>query len=69
MTDRMDPGETAEIWKGLSTLLDRNVLEPTVYDYEYVGLESVNEALQHLSGRKVWGKAVIRVDDEQKSRL
>jgi len=58
----MEPGETTEIWKGLSAMLDQGLLKPTVYDREYVGLESVSTALQDLSNRKVWGKAVIRID-------
>jgi len=66
MTDRKEPKETTEIWKGLSTMLDQGFLKPTVYDREYVGLESVSTALHDLSNRKVWGKAVIIIDDRNK---
>jgi len=70
MTDRLDPEETAKIWKGLSTMLDQGLLKPTLYERQYIGLGSVSTALQDLSNRKVWGKAVIRIDDrDQKPRL
>ena len=70
MTDRMDPGETQEIWKGLSALLQKGRLRPAVFNREYSGLESVVDALGDLSRREVWGKAVIRIGiKEQKPRL
>lgn len=36
-----------------------------VYDEVYQGLESVPRALKDLEERKVWGKAVVMVDDGQ----
>jgi NADPH2:quinone reductase len=62
MTDRMDPSETAEVWKGLTKLLNDQLLKPTVFDTEYVGLDSVVRAMKDLSARKVWGKAVVLLD-------
>ncbi|KAH8594736.1 zeta-crystallin [Bisporella sp. PMI_857] len=70
MTDREDPAETAKIWKGLSDLLERGHLRPTVFERDYRGLANVVDALQDLSQRRVWGKAVIRIDHgKQKSLL
>lgn len=70
MTDRIDPAETAEIWKGLTKLLDGGLLKPTVFDREYKGLNSVVSAMQDLSNRKVWGKAVVLLDtSKQKANL
>jgi NADPH2:quinone reductase len=55
---------------GLKKLMDSGAIKPTVYETEYRGLESVLQALKDLAARKVWGKAVILLDDqEQKSRL
>jgi len=70
MTDRIDPSETAEIWRGLTSMIDQGLLKPTVYEREYIGLTSVSTALQDLSDRKIWGKAVVRIERQnQKPRL
>lgn len=62
MTDRIDPAETSEIWKGLEELLENGQLKPTVFGCDYQGLDSVAPAMKALGERKVWGKAVIRLD-------
>ncbi|KAE9366987.1 quinone oxidoreductase [Stipitochalara longipes BDJ] len=70
MTDRIDPGETAEIWKGLKDMLEPGLLRPTVFDCNYRGLESVVSAMKDLQARKVWGKAVVLLESgHQGSRL
>jgi NADPH2:quinone reductase len=70
MTDRMDPAETAEIWKGLKEMWEKGLLKPTIFDQEYKGLENVVPAMKDLSARKVWGKAVVMIDPcDGKSRL
>ena len=70
MTDRMDPAETADIWKGLTVLWENGLLEPTIFDREYKGLDSVVVAMKDLSARKVWGKAVVLLDSQDnKPRL
>jgi len=49
---------------------EKGLLKPTVFDKEYIGLESVGTAMRDLRERKVWGKAVIRMGSElQKPRL
>jgi NADPH2:quinone reductase len=58
MTDRTDPGETAEIWRGLKVMWEDGLLRPTVFDRSYRGLESVVSAMKDLQARYVWGKAV-----------
>lgn len=57
----MDPQETATIWAGVKDLWEQSLVKPTVFEREYKGLESVVDALKALSGREVWGKAVIAV--------
>ena len=66
----MDPAETVEIWKGVGGMLEKGLLKPTVFDTEYNGLDNVVRALEDLSARRVWGKAVIRIAPEvPKTRL
>jgi NADPH2:quinone reductase len=46
-------------------LVESGRVKPTVYNQIYSGLESVPKALKDIAGRKVWGKAVIQVDQNQ----
>ncbi|KAH8752658.1 quinone oxidoreductase [Hyaloscypha sp. PMI_1271] len=62
MTDRTDPGETAEIWRGLKVMWEDGLLGPTVFDRSYRGLESVVSAMKDLQARYVWGKAVVLLE-------
>jgi len=62
MTDRIDPAETVEIWRAIKEMWENGLLKPTVFEREYKGLEDVVIAMKDLSKRKVWGKAVIRLD-------
>lgn len=63
-THRRRPGETARIWDDLDKMIKDGKVKPTVFDKEYRGLESVSEAMHDMADRKVWGKAVVMVDDE-----
>ncbi|TVY68837.1 Quinone oxidoreductase-like protein, partial [Lachnellula suecica] len=68
-TGRRDPAETAKIWRGLREMIEKGLLKPAVFEKEYVGLESVVTAMKDLSSRKVWGKAVIRLEPKENSKL
>lgn len=48
---------------------EKGLLKPAVFDQEFRGLESVVPAMKALSERKVWGKAVIRMDGVGRPRL
>lgn len=48
-------------------MLDKGLVKPTVFNRKYRGLESVVKALQDLSARRVWGKAVVTVEDSPSS--
>ncbi|KAH8816496.1 quinone oxidoreductase [Xylogone sp. PMI_703] len=61
-TQRRDPAENAEVWRGVREMLDRGLVMPTVFDKKYRGLESVVAAMRDLSERRVWGKAVISLE-------
>ncbi|CZT09682.1 related to quinone reductase [Rhynchosporium graminicola] len=68
-TDRIDPAETARIWQELKALWESGKLKPSVYKKEYRGLESVVHAMKDLESRKVWGKAVIVMEHEDRPKL
>lgn len=65
-TSRRLPQATVEMWRGLNQMLsqDPRVIQPVVY-HTYKGLNFVNEALDALHQRKVYGKAVIEVCSEE----
>jgi NADPH2:quinone reductase len=52
------------VWKGLKEIWENGLLKPAVFDNQYLGLESVVPALKDLSGRKVWGKAVVFIEEK-----
>lgn len=57
-------GRVIECWSALLEMFAEKKVQPTIYNKQYKGLESLAEALQDLSQRKTWGKAVVRVRDE-----
>ncbi|MCJ1245951.1 hypothetical protein MMC30_003155 [Trapelia coarctata] len=63
--------ETVEVvWRGLEKLMEEGKFRGTVYtDREFVGLETVGEALGMLGRRETWGKVVVKVPQEGGSRL
>ncbi|CZT44557.1 related to quinone reductase [Rhynchosporium secalis] len=68
-TDRIDPAETARTWQELKALWESGKLKPSVYEKEYRGLESVVHAMKDLESKKVWGKAVIVMEHEDRPKL
>ncbi|TPX07235.1 uncharacterized protein E0L32_010829 [Thyridium curvatum] len=60
---RRDPEENARIWEELAPLIDSGKIKPMVFDKAYNGLESVPEALNDISSRKIWGKAVVNISE------
>lgn len=67
-THRRRPEETAKIWDALERLINNGEIKPTVFEREYLGLEMVAKAMYDMANRKVWGKAVIVVDEDQQDR-
>lgn len=66
-----EEAETVEVvWRGLETLMAEGKFRGTVYtDREFVGLETVGEALGMLGRRETWGKVVVKVPQEGGSKL
>lgn len=63
--------ETIEVvWEGLFKLMSEGKFRGTVFtDREFVGLESVPEALKSLGSRGTWGKVVVKVPQEGASKI
>jgi NADPH:quinone reductase-like Zn-dependent oxidoreductase len=61
---RRDPGHTAECWRGVEELLAQGRMKPLIYTV-HRGLEAVGLGLGDLYERKVWGKAVVEVQNEE----
>jgi transcription elongation factor SPT5 len=56
-------------------LVEDGKIRPVIYKENYWGLEAVSRALEDVSARKTWGRAVVRVcedeedSNEEKARL
>lgn len=58
------------VWDGIFKLIEEKKFRGTVFtDKEFVGLESVPEALKSLGSRGTWGKVVVKVPQEGESKL
>lgn len=58
------PEQNKAIWEGLSSMLEKGLIKPVIFDKRYQGLESVPDALKDLAERKIWGKVVVLVAPE-----
>jgi len=65
-----EPEKIVEVWDKLFKLFESRKVTGTNYtDKEYVGLESVPEALAALGERATWGKVVVKVPQEGQAKL
>lgn len=65
-----EPERIDEVWQGIFTLIDEGKFRGTVFtDKEFVGLESVPDALKSLGSRGTWGKVVVKVPQEGQSKI
>lgn len=60
---RRKPDELAKIWEGYLGMLQSGRLRATLYG-EYRGLQDVGRALRDLHERRVYGKIVVKVADD-----
>lgn len=66
---RRHPALLERIWAGYLGMLQKGELKPMLYG-DYRGLEDVGRALGDLAERRVYGKVVVKVaDEEELSRL
>ncbi|OTA57509.1 GroES-like protein [Hypoxylon sp. EC38] len=58
------------VWRGIGKLIEQGKFKATVFtDREFVGLESVPDALLALGGRETWGKVVVKIPQPGESKL
>jgi len=65
-----EPETIDVVWEGIFKLIEQGKFRGTVFtDKEFVGLESVPEALKSLGSRGTWGKVVVKIPQEGESKL
>lgn len=65
-----EPEVQDKVWEELFVLMESGKLKGTCFtDREYVGLETLPDALEALGGRDSWGKVVVKVPEEGQSKL
>jgi NADPH2:quinone reductase len=70
MFSHNEPQTVEDVWENLFRLMDAGKFRGTVFtDKEFVGLESVPEALKALGSRGSWGKVVVKVPQEGSSKI
>jgi NADPH:quinone reductase len=58
------------VWQGIGKLIEQGKFKGTIFsDKQFVGLESVPDALVALGGRETWGKVVVDVPRAGDSKL
>ncbi|OJD28189.1 hypothetical protein ACJ73_00400 [Blastomyces percursus] len=67
-TNRINPNETKLIWEGLAKLVNSNAVKPVTFEKRYRGLSEVHSAMSDLQARKIYGKAVIYIDENRSGR-
>ncbi len=53
-------------------LVDNGGIRPVIYPETYRGLEEVPRAMDDMQSKKVWGRAILRIDEDaeaQRARL
>ncbi len=66
----VDKDGFAAVWDGVARLIADGKFRSTEFtDAEFVGLERVPAALQALGARETWGKVVVKVPHEGKSKM
>jgi NADPH:quinone reductase-like Zn-dependent oxidoreductase len=64
---RRDPQRTRDVWDGFMKLVEEGQIRPVIYNKDYMGLDSVPEALEDAKSHRAWGRAVLRIDEEAES--
>ena len=70
MYSKYEPQTVNEVWESLFYLIRTGKFRSTCYtDQNFVGLESVPKALDALQNRETWGKVVVVIADECRSKM
>lgn len=67
---RFEKDRIPEVWAGIGALIEQGKFRGTVFsDQEFVGLESIPDALLALGSRGTWGKVVVKIPQPGSSKL
>lgn len=62
MYSEMDPEAVVKVWDHLLDLIDQGKVRPMNYNAkQFIGLDSVPDALSLLASGQAWGKIVVNV--------
>ncbi|GAA5900906.1 hypothetical protein JCM6882_005974 [Rhodosporidiobolus microsporus] len=65
-----EPDAVPVVWNALLRLFEEGKVKGIVFEKVFGGLEAVPEGLRALGARETWGKAVVRVrEDDKKAKL
>lgn len=65
-----EPAKIGEVWDGIRDMIKKKQFRGTEFtDKEFVGLESIPDALIALGSRDTWGKVVIRIPQGSSGKL
>ncbi|RYP84411.1 hypothetical protein DL769_001200 [Monosporascus sp. CRB-8-3] len=67
---RFEKDKIPVVWDGIGKLIEQGKFRGTVFaDQEFVGLESIPDALLALGSRGTWGKVVVKIPQPGNSKL
>ncbi|OTB05732.1 hypothetical protein M426DRAFT_319714 [Hypoxylon sp. CI-4A] len=67
---RFEKQKIPVVWEGIGRLIEQGKFKSTLFsDREFVGLESIPNALVALGGRESWGKVVVTIPQPGESKL
>lgn len=70
MYSQMENETVAKVWAEIFRLIGEGKLKGTVFtDKEFVGLESIPDALKALGSRGTWGKVVVKLPQQDQAKL
>ncbi len=53
----------------MMAMIHEGLIRPCVYEQVYKGLSAVPKAFNDLAARKIWGKAVVTIGEDQSKAL
>ncbi|KAK4196912.1 putative quinone oxidoreductase [Triangularia verruculosa] len=70
MYEKMETESVPKVWEGIMKLIAEGKFRGTEFtDKEFVGLESIPDALKALGSRETWGKVVVKIPQEGQNKL
>ncbi|KAF3764368.1 NAD(P)-binding protein [Cryphonectria parasitica EP155] len=70
MYAKMETKTERRVWQEILELVEAGKFKPTVFtEKDFVGLESIPDALKALGSRETWGKVVVKVPQDDQAKL